>query len=104
MKNCFLFRSLHSYGHHLFSILHSEPAGPRPKDASEVDPHAKEQVNFLGKLLPSSQVFLQAVLLGKLFLQARHQTATWLTFLSSESVVRGIGLVVASSTNKEVDF
>jgi len=71
-----VFRSLHSYGHHLFSILHSEPAGPRPKDASEVDPHAKEQ--------------------------AGHQTATWLTFLSTESVVRGIGLVVASSTNKEV--
>ena len=38
------------------------------------------------------------------FLQAGHQTATWLTFLSTESVVRGIGLVVAGSTNKEVPF
>jgi len=71
-----VFRCLHSYGHHLFSLLHSEPLGPRSRDASEIDPHVKEQVS--------------------------HQTATWLTFLSTESVVRGIGLVVASSTNKEV--
>lgn len=71
-----VFRCLHSYGHHLFSLLHSEPAGPRPKDSSSVDPHSKEQ--------------------------AVHQTSTWLTYLSTETVVRGIGLVVASSTNKEV--
>jgi len=71
-----VFRCLHTYGYNLFTLLHHEPAGPRSRGQDRVDHNSR--------------------------LQAQQLASTWLTFLSTEAVARGVGVIVASTTSKEV--
>lgn len=72
-----VFRCLHTYGYNLFELLHKEqPSGPQLKSGSSVDSYSKERAGDL----------------------VDH----WLIYMAAESVVQNIGVIVASSTNKDV--
>lgn len=86
-----VFRCLHSYGYNLYTLLHSETSGPLPRYRSQfIGQHVIGLTWDQGRLDQHSKEHVKSLI------------SNWLVFLASEAVVQGIGLILASSTNKEV--
>jgi hypothetical protein len=87
-----LVRCLHSYGYNLFTLVASEPAGPLPLGCGE--PRTSQVCSELTNTICCDK--------NTICQHERDLVSTWLVFLSSETVVQGIGTVIASTTSKEV--